>query len=786
MRKNKNNLIADKFIKKGHEKQDNTKENKIIALFPQDKYIDWYANTYLNSFIFNKLPNINKAEINIKNTALIRLQNISIMKYQYNYNSMDTIVVVMKLYEIPTRKETIFGTLFCQLITPEISRDYEKVGGVAFTYFSATPSYISCDGEYRSQFSRYRSLYKTKRDFPEIWNEIEQYIIRIIIRRQWSVYSSYFYPKLEESNKNTEVEYAIKYESINNGILLASWYNTIYEEMCTITKTHVNQLYKDIFLKNAKMDIDFLKELINKYGVEKMESFRMSLFDLHENFDENKKYLHCGYKMIPLNIKEVQDPLKIKYKPWREFLISNRCNDLVINGIAPCVSITLDWFYIKNSKKGLFDNKSQYDRMKNSELAKEILRILYEAQRGTYFITMENSQTIRTSENIKKWINSKFKKLNEKIEDPINYSIEEIIMSEVTLAFANEYVGRTFADCITLSSKSKILDDRLGHPFKDVGYDYFAKYIFDICYGLYCINSKLGIMHGDFHLNNCTIGMIYNLNKENTENKGKLNKVIYIIDDEYQFVFPNNSYYGCLIDFSRCIINPHTIDLFVDKSLPSAYTLTDDREAFIINEINNLLNMYLQLFPNRINQKEELVVLLKNHYDATFRLLTCMDIYMFSYKLEKMLLDVKNVGIQCIKLVNKIFKLSEEYITTEMNYLIENPNEISKKILSDDYPMLTIIKKCFAEYIDGKTFKKIGIITDIYCYNNNLKYSLDVYNMYPEYLKFIKYEDDKHIVKELKLATQKRYEKYETIQKIKKRNLSMLNYIADRHKQKAI
>ena len=63
------------------------------------------------------------------------------------------------------------------------------------------------------------------------------------------------------------------------------------------------------------------------------------------------------------NLKEIQDPLKLRYNSWREYLVSNVCNNLVINCISPSFSIILDWFYIKNSKKGLYDNKTQFDKI---------------------------------------------------------------------------------------------------------------------------------------------------------------------------------------------------------------------------------------------------------------------------------------------------------------------------------------------------------------------------------------------------------------------------------------
>lgn len=763
-------------------------QEKLERIMTKEKiaqYTKWYQTEYEKQIQFEPMPNISNTAKDYTLGNIIRMGNITSMKNSYYYNSMDMIVIVMKLYDYVTKQETNYGTVFCE-ITSSIS-DIQKLiikneqiyGSVALTFYSASPSYISCDGEYRSQFSRFKNLVVAKQIFPDIWNDIEEYVSYIRVRRQWSPYTSYFYPKFEQELKNTEVEYVIKNELIPITILIVSWFNTIFEEMLNMTKTHINPKYKEIFLREKEADIKFLKSIISKYGKEKIELFQASLISTRiPTLQKRYRYIHCGYKMIPLNIKEVQDPIRIKYKPWREYLVSNKCNDLVVNSICPSFAIILDWFYIKNSRKGLYDNKSQYDRMKNSELAKSILQILYEAQRGTYFAT-ENLKTVnKSSGQIKQWINSKFKKLSEKIEDPINYSIEEIIMSEVTLSFANEYVGRTFADAINLTQTSKVFDEMIGRPFQNVGYDFFAKYLFDICYGLLCINTKLGLMHGDFHLNNATIGSLY----RSTELSPKQHRVVYALDDEYQFVFPNNGYFGCLIDFSRSIINPHTYNIFMDKSLPSTYQLVKNEEKFISNEILSLLNIYIQMFPGKIKQKDELIVLFKNHYDVVFKLLTCIDLYMFTVRLNRQLKQ-QNMGSKAMELVDKINKLSEHYIASEMNKLVSD-FDYAEEIEKMEFPIATIIKKCFAEYVDNVDSK--DIITDVYCFNNEMKYSLDKYDNFPTIIKQVKCLDDDGKEHDIKYLSDMRRQVRLEYERIKTHNLEMVNYIALRHSQKML
>lgn len=769
-----------------------SKVRAIKKSIPMDKYIKWYHDEYQKQWKCSAVLSNNSIEIDSTNSSILRMNNITTMKYQFNYNTMDMIVVVFKIYDYYNKKEANYGTLFCEVLDTikpvrrELYGPGSVYGHIVFTFYSASPSYISCDGEYRARFSLFGSFIKAKEQFYDIWSEIESYVTRIKARRQWSLYPSFYYPKLEQELKTTEVEFAIKHELIPTTLLAITWFHTIYNELVGMTNTHINSYFKDIFLgAELVSDIEFMKELIRKYGGDKIDLFRAKVSHTTKNFQGIDKYMQCGYKMIPLNIKEVQDPLRLRYKSWREYFISNKCNDFVVNSIAPGFAVILDWFYIKNSRKGLYDNTSQYNRMRNSEIARDVVHMLMEAQRGTYFAS-ENLQTIaKTDQQIKQWVNTKFKKLNDKIEDSINYSIEEIIMSEVTLAFVNEYVGRTVADIITLVQNSEVYNASVGFPFQEIGYDYFAKYMFDICYGLYCVNSKLGVIHGDFHLNNATIGALYYPESEIMRNKNKTNKVLYVLDNDTNYIFPNNGYFGCVIDFSRSIINPDTYELLRDTSLPSNYKLVSDDTKFVESEISNLYNLYIQLFPKKIKQKDELFILFKNYFTSVFKLLTCIDLYMFSTRLSRLIAQMnKHIPKKTVSLVDKMFKLSERFITTEMNLLLGNPTEQSLKIASMEYPMLTIIKQCFADYKDGQIYKPIGIITDVYCYHNEMKFSIAKYETFPDILKYIRYADDNGKLVDMTEVAERRKANRTEYEQEKLHNLEMVHYIAARHTAK--
>lgn len=742
---------------------------------PLDQYHKWNLDTYTK-----QIPDVSDiAPVNYADGAIKRVYNISTFKYLINFNMMNGSVVIFKLFDNYLKKEVNYAMLLCENINDipqSILKNINKtriIGNTVIQYFCASSSFISCDGEYRNRFLRYDALLSMQHLQPEVWNDLDRYVTQIKNYREWFLSPLYFHGR-EDSHAIFEIEKAVRSELLAHNTLIVAWFHSIMNEMLGMTETHMNATFKEIFLRDIGPDIEFLKTMIKKHNAENIEQFRVRTSHFYHAImgkfnakgEQEYRLVPIGYKMIPLNMREIQDPLKLQYKPWREHLIALKCNDLIINQISPGFPITLDWFLIKNSNKGLFDNKSQYERLKHSELAKDILHILYQAQRSTYFATSDLGRSMKSSD-IKQWISTKFKRLSDKISDPINYSIEEIIMSPITLAFPSEFVGRTTADTFNLIKSSKAYNEQIGSPMSN--YDIFAKYVFEICYHLLTINKKLGVIHGDFHLNNSTIGHLYNSVPDA--------KVVYCVDKENRFVFPNNGYFSFIIDFSRAIIDPEQYRNLTDLSLPESFKLVKDFDKFAVSESGNLLNLYLTLFPNKVRQKEEIMVMFKNNYQAVFKLLTCIDVYMYTIRMGILMnQQTYKIDKKCIELIEKINKLAESYIATEMNNLMSD--ELYAKTVEDnDWPIAVIIKKCFTEFIDGNAYKKKGVITDCYSLDNELVYSLSKYDLFPEMLKTAKYYDKDGKLKPIEFFNEKRLLFRSQYEKIRMHSLEHLKFL---------
>ncbi len=759
------NLIAtsEKF---NQERSFNQKLNTTNEI-PYEEHYKWHLNSYTNDLPKLRLP------IDYDKGMMKRIYNIATIKYGMPQGVFPWAFINFKLHDTISRQSVNYATLICERAEDVDLRslhDAQKIGDIAIINYSISTSLVSCDGEYRNKFCRYADYVNSEKKYPDIWNELATYVDKTQHKRSWMTTYSIF--SGTDSQDNTALVKFIQFYRLDSRFLSLAFFHIIYNEYTGISESHMISSARDIFMSNIKMDIEFIKELINKYGEDRIEKFRVDTSYVVRPLRGATwiRHIPLGYKTTPLNIKEIQNPLDLRYKPWREYIISARCNDLIINQITPGVPIALDFFIIKNTNKGLFDNKSQYERMKNSELAKSIIASLKEAQRSTYFASSDLGQ-LKNSKQAIQWVSNKFRKLHDKINDPIDFSAEEIVMSDVGLSFPTEHVGRTINDTVMLIKKSKTYDAKLGRPFYN--YDIFAKHMFEICYNLLVINKHLKIVHGDLHLNNATIGFLYP--GESTH------KIVYRLDQDHQYTFSNNGYFSFLIDFSRSYINTEDYEVLRNSEFPDFIKLVNDYDMFHLRESQSLLWWYLQLFPNKIKYKEELLVLFKNHFYAVFKLMTCMDLYMFVTRLLALLQQQDfPINKRCFELLEKLHKMAEAVIATEMNLLIKDPTR-AEKIISEDFPMETIIKKCFAEYNTFDSIGKDDVVTDFYCLDNKLDKSLGRYETFPDSLKYMRYYTPDGNTKDDDTITISRREVRETHEKRKIRAFQDLKFLSARY-----
>jgi hypothetical protein len=753
---------------------------------PEKSFIKWYKGKYLN---FPTDDHIKKKLDDTKNDYLLtygsynRIKSFLVFGYFLNIDITNTICTTFKIRDLNKNIEAIYSFGYYESIKNIKVVNKEPVTGVIpsnsnynYKYFTMGGSFISKDGEYRVGMFPMINFYHMENipNITNLVNEMEIYLKEKLFERKMILFKEFFYPTDTQKSLENELEY-YSYK-IQQNIFVLSWFNDMFNIHLNIVENHLNETYKQIMFKYKNEDLDFFKKLIKKYGMDKIEELRYISNHIMVSKSNNTMIgQKVGQKIIPLSISEAQNPFDVKFKPWREYLVSVKLSNLVVNNISPGFFVTNSWFYIKNSRKGLFDNEIQYDKMARSELAIQITELLTRAQ----IYTQENISSLHKLSNttIDSWISNKFRNLHDKIQHPIDYAKDDIIMSNVALCMISEYVGRTIVDVITLSKSSTYYNNLIGQPFTSKGFPVFTKYMFDLCYNLYCMNYKCGIIHGDLHLNNATLNTISYKNVKNINDIENPNVLYVLGDTDEQYIFPTVGYYTCIIDFSRCIILPEKIDELQDDSIPKSYSIVKNLKEFHNIQVQSLLNIYLHYTSDSISNKDELMLLFKNQFEAVFKLLSVTDLYGFTKKMLTMF-SIKDKTIiepskMIIELLEKINKNAEHYIIVEMNKLIFDKT-YEKTILEMEWPIYTIIKNCFSDYSIKN--RKIENIIDVYNINNKMEYSLNKMSNYPS---FIRDSENKEKRKTL-IAVRKTFEKN------KNKGLQTINFIANRQKQKHI
>lgn len=754
--------------------------NEVVKLYNKF-YLENYANIDKKKSTIQK--HLNKTDFSKTDSFNRRMIFIPTL-YYFNIDTVNTITSTFKLTKIDiNRDETediIFGfgyyNIKSESTTVHQSKNERMFGNLVPKFIVINGSYESKDGEFRNgiisliTLDIIQSYVLEKYHLNDLLIEIINYCKKTMNDRKYGLYEDFFYPSEDVKIKSN---YKDTYENINMLYVYFAfaWFKFFYDLYLDIIPNHLNTNYKDFFTKNSKWkneDLKFFTKLLNKYNNKTFLIFKYILnnyinrYITNENeLDDvlltNRKY---GQKIIPLSISEVENPFNIAKKPWREYLISLHLTDFVLNNIAPNFAITNTWMYIKNSKKGLFDNDIQYDKMDRSEIAEQIHILLKRAY--TYSKDNENNK-YKNNKLVKSIVINKFKTLTEKINEPILYINDEILMSNVALNIISEYVGRTFYDVVFLS-KSKYYNDLIGNPFTGNGIN-FSKYMFDLCYALLCLNKRGGVIHGDLHLNNITI------RSAKYKNKPKNSKTFYIIGDNL-YCLPDTNYHMCLIDFSRSIISNDFIDQYNDLSLPKSFIIKKS-PYFFNDQIERMIHIYKN-YNSSINH-EELKYMFTNNHQFVFKLLTVLDLYGFCKKSIQLLnSDIIKPDKSCITLLTKLKNDCNIYLNDHIVKLM-NGDDSAKDM---EFPLLTIIKNNFDLFLFDKNNKIDFNINDIYNIDNELKYSSNLLEKFHPSM-FMRASSHKEELNNC-INTRKKYEE------LKKKNMNMVNYIANRQSSKVL
>lgn len=583
--------------------------------------------------------------------------------------------------------------------------DYLNLGSV-----SLGPSFVSEDGEYKSRFilnpmvdnwMAGLGLYADYQKFLEDMTSFYQDYIQDVLNCGLQV-DLYFPPDISTASRGILKDKLQNKRRKDIELFSIAWICDMYLIVNKRFPNNVNSKCRDFYNDEMKKFQEQFKTINSKYPV--IVAAFAYLYGEHIP-NETAAMLYekkiarltpLGTKIIPLSIIEIQHPLDLQYKPWKELLILNKLRVMHPLFICKGFPMLYSWLFISDSNKKLYDNPKQYERVSVSDEAINVITTLKKAEKQTSELIFRDSNRI-AKDKVASWLKDRLHELKDKISDPIAYLKEKIIMSTNGLNMVFEHVGYTFSNALDI--EDPIYHKEIGNIFSSndkFAQTMFHRYMFDMCYNAACLN-KLGAIHGDLHLNNFTFKRTYPNPAINSSSK--LHET-YIIGD-YKFYLPTVGYNVCWIDFSRAYIQHSMLSSFQIPKYP--FPVVGKKAMYKEESMMALLKLYLHVFPDQMEQKNKLLDLVQTKHDSFLRLIAPIDIYNVCQKLLTVIkLDERSTVKHLAKHRDFLKDLQNNcrtYLIENVNKFLSSPDKYELELDKMEPPMISIIRKCFSEFL---------------------------------------------------------------------------------------
>jgi hypothetical protein len=719
-------------------------------------YYEWYEKEYA------KIINLQGA-IDYADKGQIVWLKKALQQFQYRFSSIwrHEILSTMKYYVAP--KKTEYICTFFKLIRPKGTREFHTTYGFLYSYWDAKkkklehefvcacPTFKSADGEYRHRFMRLEQLQQTRKEYLEAFEEVEMHFMKQL-KKEVGVVTETLYPHaIKQLSDFSKIKKQLESDinSLRLPILLyvQNWIIDYDRLMRKALENHLADGYAEAMFseKDDKFYTDWRKKYDAVYNIlgAKLTRFR-------KDPKQTQSIVEIGQKYIPLTVDDVAESQNLKYGPWRELYMASQVSDLVINGITPSFPLLDDWFFIQGLTATMFDNRVTHIKMQHSEEALQIVRKLEETRRNTYIIDPIKKRELYKSAN--------WEGLSEAINIPMDYAEQTMILAEVVLCSLAEHVGRSIGDFPTLML-SEDIRLTVGPMFSSLRT--FAKYLFEFLYALYCMNSKLGLIHGDLHLNNVTLFLKRTFHLPSTKQPAVSNPHIAYLLEEQMYVFPHHARTACIIDFSRALISRQQIL----KDFSEAHA-----EELVTDQRRRITRMLERDIPDFYEQnKAQIQIALLENFDQVFHVLQAMDAYRIAggllHQSGEVLADKKKMDTygdkkvlekEIIPFVEKIRDAAHTMITNGLFQIFKKQTPDAKN------PNLILLEKFFTPYqVENYTPPPEGIsLVDYFSSQNTLQYNTREYDKFPPTVQFDYIKKHKIPTEEAGLRNYEAYQRY--------------------------
>jgi len=632
-------------------------------------------------------------------------------------------------------------------------------------YYVFGPTFTSQDGEYRPRIVPYKCYEKLKEYFSATLDIVERFVIDQMESKVIELYCDIYLPD------DLDIDRRKFTENINRSRFAIKLFMlcVIYDSFNIVNNLEANHIYPAFELIFGSLPN------LNKLFINLKKSLKL-VKTINTNMDEDEKYdrfmieitspnilvypplsktlsppLSMGIKFIPMKVREAQQIGNIVCNTWKEYYINYRLSELVLNSICPCFSVVSGWMIIQNTDDQFYDGYSMAQKHRYSRLANSLIDDFKASKKKVKHPEKDTLESIKTKnistldEKMKKIVdkqqveknnmetlNGYFEELADRMTKDILYTNTYIRLSGLTLGMPNENMGRTLLDL----DKMLIMRNyyQIHELFKSK--EIFDSVFFSFLYTIYIMNSRMFISHNDLHLNNMTLYKLIHLKLHPDDVMRRpvvINPhILYILDDETQFLVQNVGYHIGLIDFSRGLIGKEEL---IKEFLPETYSqlIREQRERFAM-----LIERKYPKFGKE-NKDKIMSVLYENMY-GIFKITTAFDIMDLCMRLQTIVTSLIKPEFVKPEIKEYIDKILLETDRLVLGYLTQ---AVKRKLNYEeiDFPALTMMKSLYGnklyssdeEIRDKLAIKKkdangieVPAITLIDVYNNrrDLKYTV--------------------------------------------------------------
>jgi len=624
------------------------------------------------------------------------------LKYSYTFNKLGTVTSCFRI--IDKGVNAIYGYIHS-------FKEFESTNGknntvthaaippIEHQYVCACPTYTSMDGEFRSRLIPYAQFMACMEIYKKELEPVEQMVVDKI--NAGAIFNVEVHQQ-GESVRNLLDNIDCKRLAIK--LYMATWFCEIIKLEMDYQENHIHEEYS--FIIDDEESHELFWYIISEIGYDKYIEIFVNLSKYRQNVRESptpkQLELECGQKFIPVSYSEATNIEDIKYGLWREIYITVKASNNVINGICPSFPLYNDYFFIRHqdAKYGhdLYDNNAMHVKYEQSKTAEELFGALKSADKYNYVN--------------EKPLNSQFSGISQSLRKSLNEINKDLRLTDLTLCMTLEYVGRTLADMPKVV-KQKEASVGIKDAFTQ---DLFIKHMFEYIYGFYCLNTKSHALHGDPHMNNITMYCIGHVRKPDHSMLYKNPTVVYVVGKN-TYSFKHYGVVSGIIDFSRSIIGSYEM---IKQEYSAQYA-----DEFFKSQQQDLFQIFFNKFPDFVTEHAERIQeLLRDSFELMFKILTAIDVYtVFTNINIFMNTTVKSMDIPLPPFVSQLENISK-YAS---NFIIDKTTDaINCKIrFADDieWPNRLMLEEFFSKFRFDPSVEQN--IIDIYCYNNEFKYTMD-------------------------------------------------------------